>query len=566
MLPRSWTIIGIAVRNAHALGLHLMNNAKNLSDVAKEMRLRLWWSLFGLERLLDEILGRPSCILGSFIGAKLPLAIDESDFAYNSNLYSGDATSSSRSKDSPNKSSGSITTLGSSKGASSSSTPLDSTAAWNAPEKSAVAFAFSFELGPLPMRDSTFFVLRTQLDIISHTVLTSLYSPPFADAKWKDVQMTIDILDKRLEQWKTFLPPEFRFGPLIGPDSAHGTQKLALELAYNSTRMTLFRPCLCRFEGRIKDESQDSKDFNAYAVTSCVNSASSIIKALPPLLDPNALYATIQWWNILHYIVEAASVLMLELAYRAEHVPAQAEDMLRESKIAVKWLALMSEQSVSARKGWEVLINLLRQVAPRIGCQIDDVEPEAPVPPNWTYDRFGTGPRRRMAEIGSHFVPYGSTAAYQAQSVPATTGQWISDFSTAPRYPPPNHIPRSNLDLNNMQYHSSITPFTSSGQLMGMYDEFGPWQTAFYPTASLDPAYQHGFPTTGPDFVGMPIPTPMTGVTATGFRNTPNINDPNRAGFAGAYDGSNHDQSSGGHGSSAGGGSTGWQQQYGRAQ
>ena len=55
-------ISGLAIRHAMALGLHVRSQAKDLTDVNKEIRYRIWWSLYSLEQLLSALTGRPSCV------------------------------------------------------------------------------------------------------------------------------------------------------------------------------------------------------------------------------------------------------------------------------------------------------------------------------------------------------------------------------------------------------------------------------------------------------------------------------------------------------------------------
>lgn len=47
---RMWTSTGVLVRTAQALGLHLDPSDWNISTVEKELRKRLWWSIYALDR------------------------------------------------------------------------------------------------------------------------------------------------------------------------------------------------------------------------------------------------------------------------------------------------------------------------------------------------------------------------------------------------------------------------------------------------------------------------------------------------------------------------------------
>lgn len=97
---RAWTFCGVAIRHSLTLGLHVRSEAQDLSDVEKEHRIRLWWSLYSLECILNELTGRPSCISDRDISTPLPLNLDEDDFHPSQTLYDrrrkGSGTSSRR--------------------------------------------------------------------------------------------------------------------------------------------------------------------------------------------------------------------------------------------------------------------------------------------------------------------------------------------------------------------------------------------------------------------------------------------------------------------------------------
>jgi hypothetical protein len=84
---RAWIFCGLAIRHGLTLGLHVRSEAHGLSDVEKEHRIRLWWSLYSLECTLNELTGRPSCISDRDISTPLPLNMDEDDFHPGQALY-----------------------------------------------------------------------------------------------------------------------------------------------------------------------------------------------------------------------------------------------------------------------------------------------------------------------------------------------------------------------------------------------------------------------------------------------------------------------------------------------
>lgn len=52
-------MIGISIRLALALGLHLRNEDPTADDSIKEYRSQIWWSLHAIECLVSSITGRP---------------------------------------------------------------------------------------------------------------------------------------------------------------------------------------------------------------------------------------------------------------------------------------------------------------------------------------------------------------------------------------------------------------------------------------------------------------------------------------------------------------------------
>jgi hypothetical protein len=252
---------------------------------------------------------------------------------------------------------------------------------------------FSFPVVGLPLTSSTYFIYRTQLTIISHEIVTQLYCPATIKAKWFEVQRIIERIDKRLINWRDSLPEELNINidPWSKPDwnDSHTVARLSLAIQFNSSLMILYRPCLCRFDGRgglhsLGSQSERSQHFNQKAVEMCIHSARQTISHLAlAAKSPRHLYTMIDWWNTVHFICEALSILTLELAYRSEHLPREAAYILEDVKIGLSFLSRMSEKSVSARKAWEIFDYLIRQVAPKINWSVYDVPTLAPIPPGY---------------------------------------------------------------------------------------------------------------------------------------------------------------------------------------
>ncbi|TVY62795.1 putative transcriptional regulatory protein [Lachnellula suecica] len=468
-LNRAWTICGLAIRSATTLGLHVRNEAKEVPDVEKEHRIRIWWSLYGLECSLNQLTGRPSCLSDRHISTPLPVNFNEEDFHPGQVLYD-------RIKDT--QSPISHTHRGSSRAHHTEMHPISTG------ERS---LTYSFPTLKLPLTSSTYFIYRTQLSIISHEIVTQLYCAATVNESWSDVQSIIREIDQRLLQWKENLPSEFDidFDTFRQPDwnDPYVLQRTGLAMLYNSSRMILFRPCLCRFEGRIKKQSNDSQDFNQTAVVACILSARKMISLLSwSATSLEKLYAIPPWWDTLNCLCEALSVLMLEMAFRAQHMPREAGQILEDAKKGVNWLAMLSGQSIAARKAWEIFDKLIRLVAPLIHWSVFDMPTEAPLPPNYNWRR-GMGSSQPQARAVQTQLSETHLRQFQNSqpnvSMPLATMSWTSQppaFEPFPgSYDTGYSIPEQ--FRNPLDHSEALNRFSNIGNVHGLYDD--PWTHMF---------------------------------------------------------------------------------------
>ncbi|KAF9874192.1 hypothetical protein CkaCkLH20_08175 [Colletotrichum karsti] len=71
-ISASYVYMGLALRKGLAIGLHLEPDDPAMSEDEKEMRRRLWWSIYSLERTVTIKLNRPRSISQDIITARLP--------------------------------------------------------------------------------------------------------------------------------------------------------------------------------------------------------------------------------------------------------------------------------------------------------------------------------------------------------------------------------------------------------------------------------------------------------------------------------------------------------------
>lgn len=444
----------------------------DLSDKEQELRSRIWWTIFNLEAHVDEVLGRPSCIAEHFISARLPLNIEQETLRDRDHLF----TPFYKSQVDRHTAS-----------ATASRTPASLLGKLGSHTKELLtsSFAFSFPITVLTPTFSTLFILRTQLSMITFEILSCVFAPPLQHARWSDVQRLIGTLEERMDEWRWSLPVVFNFTITDHVDTQFKNQRNGLSMFYYSSRMLLFRSTLCMFsaEGNSaanKDESSDSKRWNSRAAGECVAAAGKLIDRLPEPHDWRRLYDMMPWFSTLHYLVEGASVILLELAYRAAHVPAQTKQLVQRAKKAVRLLGCMSAQSSSARKAWEIFNELLKQVVPRVGLSVDDMPADAPAPPYWSGQRFG----RSSSKPSDRQVM--QNAADSQESKNYATANWVDNYSSTPRFsaPPLPEINPSTHSENFMSmYDSAMQDVRHFGQFsVGCEPRYDSWQGTRYPT------------------------------------------------------------------------------------
>lgn len=258
-VSRGWVMIGISIRQALALGLHLRNDDPKTPVTRKETFLRTWWSLHAIECLLSAITGRPCVLSHEDCTVPLPLTLSEES----------------------------------------------SQSAWVPRQKGNVS--------PTPASNSyleksrrlhqprSYLDAHLNIGLITQKLLSSLYSPRVSQQPWSYIQTTIPMLLRELDVWKQgALPAEedAHIGMLSAPEGRR--EILLLRFYYFSTKILITRPCLCRHGRKILGQSPTSTDFDQSVAAKCVEAAVGMTDLLPD--EPNApqLYSEGPWWSIVH--------------------------------------------------------------------------------------------------------------------------------------------------------------------------------------------------------------------------------------------------------------------------
>ena len=267
-------------------------------------------------------------------------------------------------------------------------------------------------------RDTTriaamYFVHYAELCTLAKEVVSELYQPGIRRKKRSEVQSTIDSFDNRLFEWKDGVNPPF---DVASPSSDPETEscRVALRILFYSTRIIINRPCLCRVEERIEDQAGSPKRKSINSANKCVESARALLNLILHKPDSITLREGTLWWMLLHHLKRALTVLLLELTFRAEHMPSEADEIIVEAKAAVSWLHHISNSSTDARRSCSHKTRLLRLAEQKVGGDTSDIptpseEETAPTYPGQQQSpsaEYGGAGQNQFAPSGQYAGPY----------------------------------------------------------------------------------------------------------------------------------------------------------------
>ncbi|CAI9629556.1 unnamed protein product [Alternaria burnsii] len=435
-VSRAWIMIGLSIRLALALGLHLRNEDTSLSDSKREPLVKTWWCLHSIECLVSSITGRPPVIGNEDCTVSLPQQSPESPTRQTSRIRTNY---------------GSPQTTANSRASESSKRKTDK---------------------------SHYHHTYITLNLIQQKVLLSLYAPRTAVRSWQYVQTKIAELLKELENWvQTALPPEDARPSTWTQRSDLNRERFLLRIYYWSAKVLITRPCLCRIERRIATESSKSMNFNTDTAETCVEAARQMTMLFPEQPDTGFIYSQGPWWDVVHIIMQALAVLLLEMAYEGKHLKDEKADILACIKKMIRWLRAMKANDPVAARAHDVVYKILNTCAPVLREQVKELVDDDN---NWT-----SQPARPARS--------GASPTFQSQSTswdtPSGTGY---SEEMPPNYPPPlshDHFvdPLLQYPLSTQQ----LTPSTFGNPFFTSFDQGVPivemqqlWQSA--PFSNLD--------------------------------------------------------------------------------
>ena len=258
-IVRAWVLIGLAMRFAYALGLHIRNEERISSVARNEILGRIWWGHFAFERFLSATIGRPSQGVDRSCSVPFPLPIPtgdiqvsiiESRFGRSLETFTGLYPRAH-----PN------TSL--------------------APSSSSSTRTESIVTAPESANSGTYLKNVIRLCEVMQEAL-HLYGTSTVGMSWQSIQRSIASLNEELDVWATSLPMGLNFFHRTTPHGhRYQREQNTLDILYHNTKILVNRPCLCRLGRRIVNQTASSNDFNERGATTCIASAKAIAGLLP---------------------------------------------------------------------------------------------------------------------------------------------------------------------------------------------------------------------------------------------------------------------------------------------
>ncbi|KAL3467401.1 fungal-specific transcription factor domain-containing protein [Aspergillus heterothallicus] len=355
---RSWRLSGMSIQSAVTMGLNLRNESNIVLYNSRETRYRVWWSLYILHVLLCVMTGRFPSSTEDSCTTPLPVPFVEEEFSrteveqliedhearafFMENLVSRSSAQSTK------------------------GTLLSESARLQSPGPSKhsdqVASAAAKILAP---NISLHFLYFVELGLIMRRTIDALYAPGAGRKSWRSIEMVIAALNGRADSWLAKLPAELHF---TQGAPACEKERLSLAFSFYSTKILITQPCL----NRILRQATWGSQVETYCTTMasiCGELATQMLELLPSAPDLSWVYQLSPWWSLVHYIMQAITVLSISLFIKQKANTIQHPRTVEIVSKAAGLLSYLAAKDPLAQRAWTVCRDLFAH--PDIGAAIN---------------------------------------------------------------------------------------------------------------------------------------------------------------------------------------------------
>jgi hypothetical protein len=190
-----------------------------------------------------------------------------------------------------------------------------------------------------------------------------------------------------IDSWFMNLPSAYDFTSTQTSQCPIG-QRMGLAFLFYSTKIEITHPCLCRLDSS-PPEDDKTHEFCNKTAAECVESACHMLTLFPDNPDAAMLHRISPWWCTLHYLMQATTVLLLELAFHSQHIPEKANMVLKAAKKAIDWLSALSKTNMASERAWKLCDGFLRRLEPHIGIDANEMSDNEGSSSNSLFDAPG---------------------------------------------------------------------------------------------------------------------------------------------------------------------------------
>ncbi|KAJ0417004.1 fungal-specific transcription factor domain-containing protein [Aspergillus carlsbadensis] len=344
---RSWRLSGMSIQSAVTMGLNLRNESSIIFSNSRETRYRVWWSLYILHVLLCVMTGRLPSSTEDSCTTPLPVPFIEEDFSRDEVeqlIEDHDARSFFMEN---------LVSRSSAQSAESTLLSESSRRPSPGPSKHSdqVASAAAKILAP---NSSLHFLYFVELVLIMQRAIDALYAPGAGRKSWRSIEMVISALNGKADSWLAKLPAELHFTQ-GAPESEK--ERLSLAFSFYSTKILITQPCLSRLLRQASCGSQ-VETFCTTMSALCGDLATEMLDLLPSTPDLPWVHQLSPWWSIVHYIMQATTVLSISLFIKQKASTVQHPRIIESVLKAAEWLACLATKDPLAQRARTVCQDL----------------------------------------------------------------------------------------------------------------------------------------------------------------------------------------------------------------
>ncbi|KAF9884010.1 hypothetical protein FE257_002398 [Aspergillus nanangensis] len=318
------------------MGINYRSESQNTPNTSKELRYRVWWSIYTVENTLSMMTGRPTSVADRFCTTPLPIPYEEDQFQ-------GSAASRLLSSSSVR--------LAYMQDFISRKKLRESPSHLSVNRASPVGQGLEFTILDAAPCNSLYFLYFVEITKVLRRATDILYAPGLKK-EWFGINEAITEFLNKADAWLSCLPNVFHFKPMQD-SKIFERQRWSLAFRFYSLKITVARPSLCR-----SDRQRSNHGFTTVhqrnATNICFESACDMLDLLPEVPDIVWLARVSPWWCVLHYLMQSVTVLLIELDFCLRFNTGEVSTITTFVEKGMGWLLAMATENIAARRAWDV--------------------------------------------------------------------------------------------------------------------------------------------------------------------------------------------------------------------